>query len=111
MNLVHWNSLHPKKAILPTFLGRTPYFHSENQKPRTNNLHHCKAGTVAVILSLREGSNIYKKWCNNIVNAVPVEYTLYLASPHGMIPCQFNAYLNVQGWQKVPKGPRLAKDT
>ena len=51
MNLVHWNSLHPKKAILPTFLGQTPYLHSENHKPRTNNLHHLKAGTLAVILA------------------------------------------------------------
>ena len=50
-NLVHWNSLHPKKAILPTVLGQTPCFHSENHIPRTNNLHHRKAGTLAVILA------------------------------------------------------------
>ena len=55
VNLVHWNSLHPKKAILPTFLGQTPHFLCENHKTRTNNLHHRKAGSVAVILSLRVG--------------------------------------------------------
>ena len=31
-NLVHWNSLHPKNAILPTFLGQTPHFLCENKK-------------------------------------------------------------------------------
>ena len=61
VNFVSWISLHPKKAILPAFLGQTPKFTSEEQKPRTNNLHHQKAGSVAVILSLRPGSNIYKK--------------------------------------------------
>ena len=55
MNLVHWNSLHPKNAILPTFLGQTPNFLCENYKTRTNNQHHRKAGSVAVILSLRVG--------------------------------------------------------
>ena len=53
VNLVNWNSLHPKNAILPTFLGQTPNFLCENHKTRTNNLHHQKAGSVAVILSLR----------------------------------------------------------
>ena len=55
VNLEHWNSLHPKKAIIPTFSGQTPNFLGENQKNRTNNLHHRKAGSVAVILSLRVG--------------------------------------------------------
>ena len=55
VNLVYWNSLHPKKAILPTFSGQTPHFLGENRKNRTNNLHHLKAGSVAVILSLRLG--------------------------------------------------------
>ena len=55
VNFVYWISLHPKKAILPTFLGQTPHFLSEKQKPRTNNLHHRKAGSVAVILSIRVG--------------------------------------------------------
>ena len=55
VNLVHWNSLHPKNAVLPTFLGQTPHFLCENHKTRTNNLHHRKAGSVAVILSLRVG--------------------------------------------------------
>ena len=54
-NLVHWNSLHSKKAILPTFLGQTPQFLCENYKNRTYNLHHQKAWSVAVILSLRVG--------------------------------------------------------
>ena len=30
VKLVHWNSLHSKKAILTTFLGQTPYFLGEN---------------------------------------------------------------------------------
>ena len=55
LNLVHWNSLHPKRAILPTFSGQTPHFLGENLKTRTNNLNHRKAGSVAVILSLRVG--------------------------------------------------------
>ena len=55
VNLVHWNSLHPKNAILPSFLGQTPQFLCEDHKTRTNNLHHRKAGSVAVILSLRVG--------------------------------------------------------
>ena len=55
VNLVHWNSLHPKKAILATFSGQTPNVLGENQKTRTNNLHHRKAGSVAVILNLRVG--------------------------------------------------------
>ena len=54
-NLVHWNSLHPINAILPTFLGQTPHFLCENEKNRTDNLHHRKAWSVAVILSLRVG--------------------------------------------------------
>ena len=55
VNFVYWISLHPKNGILPTFLGQTPHFISEKQKPRTSNLHHQKAGSVAVILSLRVG--------------------------------------------------------
>ena len=56
-----WISLYPKNAILPTFLGQTPQFISEKQKPRINNLHHRKAGYVAVILSLRVGvQNVQK---------------------------------------------------
>ena len=53
VNLVHWNSLHSKKAILPTFSGLTSHFLCENHKARTYNLHHRKAWSVAVILSLR----------------------------------------------------------
>ena len=55
VNLVHLNSLHPKNAMLSTFLGQRSHFLSENHKTRTNNLHHRKAGSVAVILSLRVG--------------------------------------------------------
>ena len=52
VNLVHSNSLHPQKAILPMFLGQTPRFLGEKLKNSTNNLHHQKALSVAVILSL-----------------------------------------------------------
>ena len=55
VNLVYWNSLHPKKAILPTFSGQTPHFLGENHNTRTKNLNHRKAGSVAVTLSLRVG--------------------------------------------------------
>ena len=55
LNLVHWNSLHPKSAILTSFLGQTPHILCENRKTITNNQHHWKAGSVAVILSLRVG--------------------------------------------------------
>ena len=47
MNIVYWNSRHPKKAILPTFSGPTPHFQSEKQKTRSKNLHHRKAESVA----------------------------------------------------------------
>ena len=53
VSFVYWISLHPKTTIKPTFLGQTPHFISEKQKYLTNNLHHRKAGSVAVILSLR----------------------------------------------------------
>ena len=55
VNLVHWNSLHPKNVILHTFKGQTPNFLCENHKTRTNNLYYQKASSVAVILSLRVG--------------------------------------------------------
>ena len=55
VNFVYWISLHPKKAMLPTFLGQTPHFVSEKQKHRTCNLHYHKAGVALVILSLRVG--------------------------------------------------------
>ena len=34
----------PKKAFLPTFLGKTPNLLGEKLKTRTDNLHHLKAG-------------------------------------------------------------------
>ena len=55
VNLVNWNSLHSKKAILPTFSGQTPHFLGENHKTRTFNLHHWKVCSFAVILSLWVG--------------------------------------------------------
>ena len=55
VNLVHWNSLHSKNAILPTFSGLTPDFLGKNHKTRTYNLYHRNAWFVAVILSLRVG--------------------------------------------------------
>ena len=83
VNLVQWNSLNPKKAIIPTFSGQTQIFLGENNKTRINNLHHRKDSSVAVILSLRVGvQHKQKKWCNNVYNAVAVECTLYLARPH-----------------------------
>ena len=33
VNLIHCNSLHPKKAILPTFSGQTPHFVGNITKP------------------------------------------------------------------------------
>ena len=61
VNLAHWNSLHLKKAILPTSLGQTQHFLGENYKTRTYNLHHRKAWSVAVILSLRLGGQHIQK--------------------------------------------------
>ena len=66
VNLVHWNSLHPKKASWPNFSEQTPHFLSENNKTGTNNLHPPKTWSVAVILSLRLWvQNIQKEvqWC------------------------------------------------
>ena len=53
----YWISLQKKnkKNILPTFLGPTPHFINEKQKHGTNILHRRKAGSFAVILSLRVG--------------------------------------------------------
>ena len=63
----------PKKGYLPTFFwGQTPHFISEKQKNRSNNLHHRKAGSVAVILTLRMGVHYVQKWCNNIPIALCV---------------------------------------
>ena len=39
LNIVHWNSLHSKNAILPTFSRQTPHFLGENHKTRTH--YHC----------------------------------------------------------------------
>ena len=61
VNLMLWNSLHPKKAIIPTSSGHTLNFLGENHKTRTNNLHHWKAGSVAVVLSLRVGVQYIQK--------------------------------------------------
>ena len=61
VNLVYWISLHPKKAILATFSGKTPNFVGENEKIRTNNLHHRKAVFVAVFFSLRLRVNHLQK--------------------------------------------------
>ena len=58
MKLVHWNSLHQKKAILHTFSGQTTHFLGEDHKTRTNNLHYRKAGFVAIFLALGWGSSI-----------------------------------------------------
>ena len=40
-------------AILHTFSGQTPLFLGKKQQTRTNNLHHHKAGSVAICVSLR----------------------------------------------------------
>ena len=55
VNYVYWIRLHPKKALLLTFLGQTPHFISEKHKPRSNNLYHRKAWSVAVILNQKVG--------------------------------------------------------
>ena len=79
---MHVNFAHSKKTIKHTFSGPSLNFLGKNHKTRTNNLHHHKAGSVAVILSLRVGANIYKKWCIKFYNAVTGECTLYLSRPH-----------------------------
>ena len=53
--------MHPKKAILPTFSKQTPHFLGKKQETRTNNLHHQKAGSVAVFLSLRKRAHHIQK--------------------------------------------------
>ena len=55
VNLDYLISMHPKKAILPTFSGKTPHFQGKRQETRTNNLHHQKADSVAFCFSLRLG--------------------------------------------------------
>ena len=61
VNLVHLNSMHPKKVIYLLFSVQTPHFLGENHKTRTNKLHHWKAGFLAVILSLRIGVQYMQK--------------------------------------------------
>ena len=80
LNIVYWNSLQSKEAVLPTFSAQTPHVLGEKQKIWTNHLHHRKAGSVSLILSLRVGVQHIEKWCNIFVNALAVKYTLYLAS-------------------------------
>ena len=47
----------------------------------------------------------------------PLQALLYVCEPaawvqvYTMSPSQSQRYLNVQGWQIIPKGPRLAKST
>ena len=94
-NLVHWNSLHSKKAILPTFLGQTPQFLCENYKNRTYNLHHQKAWSVAVILSLRVGVQHKETEVKYFFNTVEVECTLYPARP----PTEVNILHRNATWQ------------
>ena len=93
VNLVYWNSLHPKIAILPTFSGQNPHFLSEKQKTRSNNLHLRKADSVAVFLSLREGVQYIQKVVEYFYNVVAVKCTLYLARP----PTPFYVTLTREG--------------
>ena len=51
VNFVYWISLHPKKVNLPIFFWDK--HHIKEQNPRTNNLNHQKAGSVAVERILR----------------------------------------------------------
>ena len=55
MTLVHWISLHLKRATSTTILKPTPHLLGEKLKAGINNLPHQKAGSVAVILSLIVG--------------------------------------------------------
>ena len=80
VNLVHWNSLHPKKAIIPNFCGQTLNFFGKNHKTRI-----IKLGLLRSFGAEGLGSNIYKKLCNTFYNAVAVEYTLYLARPQSKV--------------------------
>ena len=85
VNLVYRNSLHPQKALFPTFFRTIKKFLGEKQRTRTNNLHHRKAGSVAIFLSQGWGFNIYKKCYNNFPNTVVVKLTMYLARPPNVI--------------------------
>ena len=100
MNLVHWNSLHPKKAIIPTFSGQTPNFLNEKQKNRTNNLHHQKAGSIVVILSLRVGvQHIQKSGILPLLPHLSSSTSLSLARrQHGRGGC-LDSVLTLSRWQ------------
>ena len=82
VNLDYLISLHPKKAILLTFSGQTPLFLGKKQEVRTNNLHHHKAWSVAVFLSLRLRVHHIQKKCNNFFNTWAAKYTLFPVRPH-----------------------------
>ena len=81
VNLVNWNSLHPKKAIIPIFQDKHQIFSVKTTKPELTTYTIRKLGTLQSFWAYGLGSNIYKKWCNIFYNAVVVEFTMYLARP------------------------------
>ena len=56
VNLIHWNSLQSKKAVLPTFSGQTPHFLGENHTTRMyyklywHLSRHSKSGRASKLL-------------------------------------------------------------
>ena len=90
VNLEYLISLHPKKGILLTFSGQTPHFLDKKQETRTNNLHHWKAGSVEVFLSLSLRVHHTQKLCNDIYSMVAAKYTLFLARPHSKKSLPYN---------------------
>ena len=83
LNFVYWFSQHPIKDILPTFLGQTPHFINEKQKPKTSNLH--QAGSVAVILSLRVGVRHMGGLALMVISPKNWEFSLFCMSLLGII--------------------------
>ena len=46
INLVHWNSLHPKKAIIPTFSGQNQIFSVKTTNPELTTYTIGKLGLL-----------------------------------------------------------------
>ena len=79
VNLDYLISLHPKKNILPTFSGQIPLFLGKMQETKPNNLHHHKAGSVAVFFSLRLRVHHILNTLQQFFNMGVAKYTLFLA--------------------------------
>ena len=79
--LVHWKSLHPKNAILPTFFVDKHHIFQVKLKTRITTYTIGELGMLRQFLAKGGGPTYTKKWYNNVVNVVAVKCTLCIARP------------------------------